>query len=70
MEAVSRTLEEGETYDKGKQRVISGRVEEFLDGHKALLYYPFQFGIIDLFTDHSKENVTLYLGDEQHLLRS
>lgn len=24
------TLEEGETYDKGKQRVISGRVEEFL----------------------------------------
>ena len=28
------TLEEGETYDKGKQRVISGRVEEFLDGHK------------------------------------
>ena len=27
------TLEEGETYDKGKQRVISGRVEEFLDGN-------------------------------------
>lgn len=39
------TLEEGETYDKGKQRVISGRVEEFLDGHKALLYYPFAGGI-------------------------
>lgn len=28
------TLEEGETYDKGKQRVISERVEDFLDGHK------------------------------------
>lgn len=26
------TLEEGETYDKGKQRVISGRVEEFSTG--------------------------------------
>ena len=39
------TLEEGETYDKGKQRVISGRVGEFLDGHKALLYYPFAGGI-------------------------
>ena len=33
------TLEEGETYDKGKQRVISERVENFLDGHKTLLYY-------------------------------
>ena len=29
---------------------------------------PFQFGIIDLFTDHSKENVTLYLGDEQQAI--
>ena len=34
------TLEEGETYDKGKQRV-----ENFLDGHKTLLYYPFAGGI-------------------------
>lgn len=38
-------LEEGETYDKGKQRVISGRVEDFLNGHKTLLYYPFAGGI-------------------------
>ncbi|RGV40177.1 DEAD/DEAH box helicase [Bacteroides clarus] len=41
------TLEEGETYDKGKQRVISGRVEDFLNGHKTLLYYPFA-GSIDM----------------------
>lgn len=40
------TLEE-ETYDKGKQRVISGRVEDFLNGHKTLLYYPFA-GSIDM----------------------
>ncbi len=40
-------LEEGETYDKGKQRVISERVEDFLDGHKTLLYYPFA-GSIDM----------------------
>lgn len=39
------TLEEGETYDKGKLRVISERVENFLDGHKTLLYYPFAGGI-------------------------
>ena len=39
------TLEEEETYDKGKQRVISERVENFLDGHKTLLYYPFAGGI-------------------------
>jgi len=39
------TLEEGETYDKGKQRVISERVENFLDRHKTLLYYPFAGGI-------------------------
>lgn len=38
-------LEEGEVYDKGKQRVISARVENFLDGHKTLLYYPFAGGI-------------------------
>lgn len=31
---------------------------------------PFQFGIIDLFTDRSKENVTLYLGDEQQAIFS
>ena len=40
-------LEEGETYDKAKQRVIAGRVEDFLDGHKTLLYYPFA-GSIDM----------------------
>lgn len=41
------TLEEGEIYDKGKQRVISERVEDFLGGHKTLLYYPFA-GSIDM----------------------
>ena len=40
-------LEEGETYDKAKQRVIADRVEDFLDGHKTLLYYPFA-GSIDM----------------------
>ena len=40
-------IEEGETYDKAKQRAISGRVEDFLDGHKTLLYYPFA-GSIDM----------------------
>ena len=39
------TLEEDETYDKAKQRVIAARVEDFLDGHKTLLYYPFAGGI-------------------------
>lgn len=39
------TMEEGETYDKAKQRVIAARVEDFLDGHKTLLYYPFAGGI-------------------------
>lgn len=34
------TIEEGETYDKAKQRVVSGRIEDYLDGHKTLLYYP------------------------------
>ena len=38
-------IEEGETYDKAKQRVISARVEDYLDGHKTLLYYPFAGGI-------------------------
>lgn len=38
-------IEEGETYDKAKQRVVSARVEDFLDGHKSLLYYPFAGGI-------------------------
>ena len=37
--------EEGETYDKAKQRVVSARIEGFLDGHKTLLYYPFAGGI-------------------------
>ena len=41
------TIEEGETYDKAKQRVISDRVEDFLNGHKTLLYYPFA-GSIDM----------------------
>lgn len=38
-------IEEGETYDKAKQRVISARIDDFLDGHKTLLYYPFAGGI-------------------------
>ena len=38
-------IEEGETYDKAKQRVVAARVDEFLDGHKTLLYYPFAGGI-------------------------
>lgn len=33
-------MEDGETYDKAKQRVVAARVEDFLDGHKTLLYYP------------------------------
>lgn len=39
------TMEEGETYDKAKQRVVSERIDDFLDGHKTLLYYPFAGGI-------------------------
>ncbi len=39
------TIEEGETYDKAKQRVISARIEGYLDKHKTLLYYPFAGGI-------------------------
>lgn len=31
---------------------------------------PFQFGIVDLFTDHTQNNVTLYLGDEQQAIFS
>lgn len=38
-------IEEGETYDKAKQRVVAARIEDFLDGHKTLLYYPFAGGI-------------------------
>ena len=38
-------MEEGETYDKAKQRVVSARIADFLDGHKTLLYYPFAGGI-------------------------
>ena len=38
-------LEEGETYDKAKQRTVTARVDDFLDGHKTLLYYPFAGGI-------------------------
>lgn len=38
-------IEEGETYDKAKQRTISARVEDFLDGHKTIIYYPFAGGI-------------------------
>lgn len=38
-------LEEGETYDKGKQRVVAERVDTFLEQHKTILYYPFASGI-------------------------
>ena len=38
-------IEEGETYDKAKQRVVAGRVDDFLDGYKTILYYPFAGGI-------------------------
>lgn len=38
-------IEEGETYDKAKQRVVSARIDGFLEGHKTLLYYPFAGGI-------------------------
>lgn len=38
-------IEEGETYDKAKQRVVQERVDDFLNGHKTLLYYPFAGGI-------------------------
>ncbi|MCI1646778.1 MAG: DEAD/DEAH box helicase [Bacteroides sp.] len=37
--------EEGETYDKAKQRVIAERVETLLESHKSILYYPFAGGI-------------------------
>lgn len=40
-------IEAGETYDKAKQRVIGARVEEYLERHKTLLYYPFA-GTIDM----------------------
>ena len=39
------TIEEGETYDKAKQRVVSARIDDFLEAHKTLLYYPFAGGI-------------------------
>lgn len=39
------SIEPGETYDKAKQRVISARIDDYLDGHKTLLYYPFAGGI-------------------------
>ena len=39
------TIEEGETYDKAKQRTVAARVEDFLDGHKTIIYYPFAGGI-------------------------
>ena len=39
------TIQEGETYDKAKQRVVSARVNDFLDGHKTIIYYPFAGGI-------------------------
>lgn len=38
-------IEEGETYDKAKPRVVSARIDDFLEGHKTLLYYPFAGGI-------------------------
>ena len=39
------TIEEGETYDKATQRTVAARVEDFLDGHKTIIYYPFAGGI-------------------------
>ncbi|WP_297644375.1 DEAD/DEAH box helicase [uncultured Bacteroides sp.] len=39
------SIEEGETYDKAKQNVVAARIDDFLDGHKTLLYYPFAGGI-------------------------
>ena len=38
-------LQEKETYDKAKQRVIFERVQDYLNGHKTLLYYPFASSI-------------------------
>lgn len=38
-------IEEGETYDKAKQRVVSARVNDFLEGHRTIMYYPFAAGI-------------------------
>lgn len=38
-------LEPGETYDKAKNRVIADRIDQYLDGHKTILYYPFAGGI-------------------------
>lgn len=38
-------IEEGETYDKAKQRVVSVRMEDFLQSHKTIVYYPFAGGI-------------------------
>lgn len=39
------SIEEGETYDKAKQRVVAERIEGYLQEHKTLLYYPFAGGI-------------------------
>lgn len=41
------TFEEGETYDKAKQRAIAARVEEYVAHHKTLLYFPFA-GSLDI----------------------
>lgn len=41
----SMTIEEGETYDKAKQRVVAARVNDFLKEHKTIIYYPFAGGI-------------------------
>ena len=41
------TFDEGETYDKAKQRVIAARVEEYVAHHKTLLYFPFA-GSLDI----------------------
>lgn len=38
-------VEEGDTYDKAKQRAVAARADDFLKGHKTLLYYPFAGGI-------------------------
>lgn len=39
-------IEEDENYDKAKQRTILERTDDFLDGHKTIMYYPFA-GSID-----------------------
>lgn len=39
------TFQEGETYDKAKQRTIAERLEQLIAHHKTLLYFPFASSI-------------------------